>query len=164
MRERIWHEMVEAKLRSTYAKFYLSQQRVINKRFNAFILIFSASGVLGWGVWKIFPFATSIVVTGMSLIKLIGTELLPNDKVFEKSEKIIDFYFDYFNQIENLWYDHYNYIIDDNEAQCRFYNIVATEKEINKIVNEIIRKPNKEFLTKSEEETDKYFEKVFNVK
>ncbi|QDP86035.1 hypothetical protein FNJ88_10945 [Chryseobacterium sp. SNU WT5] len=163
MRERIWHEMVDAKLKGIYTKIYLAEQRKINKWFNAFILIFSASGVLGWSFWKDFPLATSILVSGMALFKIIGTEFLPNEKVFTKSEKIIDFYFNHFNQIENLWYDHYNYIVSDSEAQEKFYSIIKSESEINKIVNDVIRNQNSKMLSTAEIECDNYFKKIFNL-
>ncbi|WDF45287.1 hypothetical protein PQ459_10300 [Chryseobacterium sp. KACC 21268] len=161
MRDRIWYEMIQAKHRGIYCKFYLSQQREVNKWFNVFILLFSASGVLGWSFWKDLPLATSFIVAAMSLIKLIGTEMLPNDKVFEKSEKIIDFYFEYYNRLENLWYDHYNYNIDDDEAKTQFYEIVKSEKDINKVVNEVIRKANAKIHTRSENETTTYFNNIF---
>lgn len=161
MRERIWYEMVEAKLRGIYAKLYLAEQRIINKRFNAFILLFSGSGVLGWAFWKDFPLVSSIIVCGMSLFKILGTEFLPNEKVFEKAERIVDFYFDYYNQLENLWYDHYNEIITDPECQKRFYSICGSEKEINKTVNEVIRKGSMKLLAKAEIECNLYFNKIF---
>lgn len=163
MRDRIWHEMVEAKLRGYYAKLFLCEQRKVNKWFNAFILIFSASGVLGWSFWKDFPVLTSVVVSGMSLLKIIGTEFLPNEKVFEKADKVIDFYFDYYNQLEDLWYDHYNDIVEEGETKERFYRIVNTEKSINQMVNEIIRRQDLKILSKAELECTSYFDRVFKL-
>lgn len=84
MRERIWAEMVDSKYKICYLGFYLSKQRTNNKYFNIFILVFSTTGVLGWPILKELPFISSIIVMIMSIIKLIGTELVPNDNTFKK--------------------------------------------------------------------------------
>ncbi|WP_213279367.1 hypothetical protein [Chryseobacterium indologenes] len=162
MRERIWHELFDAKYKMIYCNLFLAKQRIINKWFNLVILIFSTSGVLGWPLWKDLPFATSIIIAIMSLVKLLGTELIPNDSMFRKSEVAIEKYCDYYNKLENLWYD---FERDENEikAQKKFYAIVAQEKDISKIVNEIIKKGNIALQSKAESECDNYFKNIFNT-
>lgn len=162
MRERIWYEMVDAKYKCIYCGLYLAKQRTINKWFNIFILAFSTSGVLGWPFWKELPFATSIVIMAMSIIKLLGTELVPNDNSFKKIEKAIDMYCDYFNKLESLWFQFDNENINDVKAHKKFYEIVAEEKNISKIINEIIKGSNTQFQNKAEIECNNYFNNLFN--
>ncbi|MCY0967893.1 hypothetical protein [Chryseobacterium wangxinyae] len=163
MRERIWFEMVDAKLKSIYCGLYLAKQRTINKWFNIIIVVFSTSGVLGWSFWKDLPFATSIIIMIMSIVKLLGTELIPNDNTFKKIEKSIDLYCDYYNKLENLWYEFDNDKIDNDKAQRKFYLIVAGEKDISKIINEVIKTKNSSFQDKAEIECNKYFDNIFNL-
>ncbi|WP_223559567.1 hypothetical protein [Chryseobacterium lathyri] len=163
MRERIWYEMVDAKYKSIYCGIFLSRQRIINKWFNVFILAFSTSGVIGWPFWKGFPFATSIIIMIMSLVKLLGTELVPNDNTFKKAEKAIDMYCDYFNTLENLWYEFDRENINETKAMKKFYAIVSKEKDISKIVNEIIKSKKLAFQNKAEMECDNYFNNIFNT-
>lgn len=162
MRERIWAEMVDSKYKIIYLGFHLAKQRANNKYFNIFILVFSTSGVLGWTWLKELPFITSIIVMIMSIIKLIGTELIPNDNTFKKIEKAIDSYCDYFNKLENLWYEFDRDTINETKAQKKFYLIMNDEKDITKIVNEIIKDGNKQFQTRAEMISTNYFNNIFN--
>ena len=98
----------------------------------------------------------------MSIVKLLGTELIPNDNTFKKIEKSIDLYCDYYNKLENLWYEFDGDKIDTNEAQNKFYLIAAEEKEISKIINEVIKTKNSSFQDKAEIECNNYFTNIFN--
>lgn len=162
MRERIWAEMVDSKYKTCYLGFYLSKQRERNKYYNIFILIFSTTGVLGWSVMKELPLISSIIVMAMSIIKILGTEIVPSDNTFKKIEKAIDLYCDHFNKIENLWYDFERESINEVKAQKKFYEIMKGEKEMNKIVNEIFKDGNEKIQTKAELHSNNYFNNVFN--
>lgn len=162
MRDRIWAEMVDSKYKICYLGFYLSKQRTNNKYFNIFILVFSTTGVLGWPILKELPFISSIIVMGMSIIKLIGTELVPNDNAFKKIEKAIDLYCDHFNKIENLWYEFERESVNETKAQKKFYTIINEEKEMNRLVNEIIKDGNNKIQTKAEIHSTNYFNNIFN--
>jgi len=64
-------------------------------------------------------------------LKLISPHIIPSEKQIEKLNSVTDFYFDYFNKIEQLWFDHYNDRINDEEAQTKFYELKNTERETN---------------------------------
>lgn len=162
MRERIWYEMVDSKYKIIYLGLFISKQRNRNKYYNIIILIFSTSGVLGWNYMKDLPFISSIIVMIMSIIKLIGTELIPNDNTFKKIEKAIDLYCDHFNKIENLWYELNGESINEDKAQKSFYKIMSQEKEISKIVNEVIKGDNKKLQAEAETRSTNYFTNIFN--
>ncbi|REC44429.1 hypothetical protein [Chryseobacterium sp. 5_R23647] len=162
MRERIWVEMVDSKYKIFYLGFYLSKQRTKNKYFNIFILIFSTSGVLGWPLLKEIPLVASIIVMIMSIVKLIGNELVPNDTTFKKIETAVDSYCDFFNKLENLWYEYDRGLIDETKAQRLFYSIMKDEKDINKIVNEVIKSSDNKIQVKAEERSTNYFNTIFN--
>jgi len=99
----------------------------------------------------------------VQLIKLLQTHIVPSDKQIEKLDSISDFYFDYYNKIENLWYDYNNDRLSDEDAQEKYYEIKSTEKEINKIVKDIIKSVNKSAANKADLETKSYLTRTFNV-
>lgn len=50
--------------------------------------------------WKDFPLVACIIVSLISLLKLISPHIVPSDKQIDKLDEITDFYFDYFNKLE----------------------------------------------------------------
>ncbi len=162
MRERIWYELGQVKHNHFYCVFLLARQRQILNYFNIIILAFSSAGIMGWAFWKEIPFVACIIVAIISLLKLLSPHIVPSDKQIDKLDIVTDFYFDYFNKLEQVWFDHHNNRITDKEAQAIFYNLKDTEKEINKIVNEIVKSTNKIILKKADTETRNYLQIIFN--
>jgi len=76
---------------------------------------------------------------------------------------VTDFYFDYFNKLEQLWFDFTKSRITEKELQTKFYKLKDTESEINKIVNEIVKRTNKKIKKKTEIETRNYLKLTFKV-
>jgi|GEM_PF-1679635 len=164
MRTRLWDEMMQCKHNHYYSLYVLEQKKNAIKWFTILTLAFSGTGgIMGWTIWKSFPLYACIVISLLQLSKLLQTHLIPTDKEIEKLNKVISFYFDYFNKLEQLWYDLYNKRLNDEEAQAKFYLINGSQKEINDIVNEVIKKKvNKKFYNKAAIETNSYVNRTFN--
>jgi hypothetical protein len=163
MRERIWYELTQSKHNNLYCVYLLSYLRQVLNVFNIIILAFSAGGIMGWAVWKEFPLASCIIIATISLLRLLQPHLIPSDKQIDKLDQVADFYFDYFNNLEQLWLDYYNSRITEKEAQTKFYKIKNSEKTINKTVIEIIKRTNKKVLSKTDLETRAYLKNNFNT-
>ncbi|MDF2192609.1 hypothetical protein [Paraflavitalea sp. CAU 1676] len=163
MRERIWSELGQAKHNHFYSCFLLARQRRWLNYYNMTILAFSSGGVMGWAIWKNLPLLSCIIVATISLAKLLSPHIMPSEKQIDKLDQISDFYFDYYNKIEQIWYDHYNDRITDEQAQARFYEIKNTERDIGKIVNEIVKSINKRIYIRADQETRNYLSNNFNV-
>src|SRR5688572_21537370 len=103
MRERIWHELTQAKHNHQYCCFLLSYWRHVVNIFNIIVLGFSTGGVMGWAFWEALPIASCIIIAAISLLRLLQPHLIPSEKHIDKLDQIADFYFDYFNQLEILW-------------------------------------------------------------
>lgn len=80
----------------------------------------------------------------------------------KRSKKTIDSYCDYFNKLENLWYEFERNSITEVKAQNKFYKIMSEEKDISKVVNEVIKGKNKKFQELAEEQSSSYFNNIFN--
>jgi predicted metallo-beta-lactamase superfamily hydrolase len=127
------------------------------------ILAFSSAGVMGWAIWKDVPLVSCVLVAGISLLRLLSPHLIPSEKQIDKLDQVIDFYCDYYNKMEQLWLNHYNERLTDQEAQKAFYKLKDTERTINKTVNEIVKSTNKKIFAKTETECINYFKRTFNI-
>jgi predicted metallo-beta-lactamase superfamily hydrolase len=162
MRERLWYELGQVKHNHFYCVFLLSQQRRIMNYFNMTILAFSSAGIMGWSFWKEIPLVACVIVATISLLKLLSPHIVPSDKQIDKLDNVADFYFDYFNKLEQIWLDHYNYRTTDEKTQFLFYTLKDTEREISKTVNEIVKSTNKKIHKRADTETRNYLQRTFN--
>lgn len=162
MRERIWYELGQVKHNHYYCVFLLAKQRRILNYFNITILAFSSAGIMGWGVWQNTPLISCVIVAAISLLKLLSPHIVPSDKQIDKLDNVTDFYFDYFNKLEQIWLDHYNYRTTDEETQTLFYSLKDSEREINKVINEIVKSNNKNIQKRADLETRNYLSRTFN--
>lgn len=163
MRERIWYELTQAKHDHTASTFLLAERRNQIKWFNVIVLIFSGGGIMGWRVWEYLPVISCVIITAIQLLKLLQPHILPSEKNIERLEEVIDFYFDYNIEIEQLWLDHFNYRIDDKVAQDRFYELKEKEKAINKKTNEIVKDISNRIKKKADREVRQYFKNNFQT-
>ena len=163
MTERIWYELGQIKHNQLYCLYLLLRQKIILNIFNIVILVFSSAGIMGWKIWDDFSFIACIIIAVISLLKLISPHIIPSEKQIEKLNSVTDFYFDYFNKIEQLWFDHYNDRINDEEAQTNFYELKNTERDTNKTVNEIIKSTNNRIYKKTDKETRDYLRQIFKT-
>jgi hypothetical protein len=161
MRNRLWIELCQAKHNSRYCVVLLAYRRKTLNWFTCIILVFSSAGVMGWKFWNDLPLVSCVIISSIQLLRLIQPHLLPTEKQIDKLDAVVDFYFDYFNRLEALWFDYEKDRKTEDEIQDEFYKIKDLEKPINKIVNEIVKTTNKKILEKCDFEVREYL-KIFN--
>ncbi len=162
MRNRIWFELCQAKHNQRYCILLLAYRRRLLNLFTILILTFSGAGVMGWALWKEFPLIACIIISIIQLLRLLQPHLIPTEKQVDKLDSVVDFYFDYCNELEKIWMDYERDKCNDDEAQNSFYTLKASEKQINKSVSELIKMTNKKILIKAEQETREYLKNNFN--
>jgi hypothetical protein len=163
MTERLWYELGQVKHNHFYCVFLLGRQREQLNYFNIAILIFSSGGMMGYPLWKEIPIIACTIVAIISLLKLISPHIIPSDKQLDKLDQVADFYFDYFNKLEQLWFDFDRDRITEVELQNKFYSLKDLERETNKKVNEIVKRPIKSLETKADTETRQYLKLTYNT-
>jgi hypothetical protein len=163
MRERIWTELTQAKFNVEFAGLYADRQRSLLRYFNIFVLVFSAGGVMGWSFWDNFPLIACILIGAVSLLRHIQPQLIMTEKQIINLDTISKFYFNYYNNLEKLWYDNEDEQIDNQTLKSEFFKIKNSESEINSLVNETIRTKPKKLVKKSKEYSDQYFKLSFNT-
>lgn len=134
---------------------------MVVQKFNIAITIFSTSGVMGWGFWQEVPLVACVIISVISLLKLLQTQIIPSEKQLEEYSKVADFYFNFYLEIEKLWLDIENETIDFDTTHERFMILKQSERETNKTTNNIHKALNKRLAVKSEEATLKFINRAF---
>ncbi|MHC1707468.1 MAG: hypothetical protein AB9842_08100 [Bacteroidales bacterium] len=161
MRTRIWSEMTEAKFKSNFIVLYLKFQRTVITYSNVLLLVFSSSGIFGWKVWDYMPLLSCVLIAVISLFKLIKQEIVYSEKQILKLEKVNEFYSEYYNKLERLWYEFEGKRVNEVQATQAFYQIKNTEIGIDRVVNEVVKYNIKKFIDKAKRTSDNYFTNTF---
>jgi hypothetical protein len=164
MRNRVWFELTQAKHHIEFTTLYAEVQRRNLRYFNISILVFSTSGVMGWKIWGNWPVIACVIITVVSLIRLIQPHIIMSDNQISNLDKISNFYSNYFNKLEELWYDSEHGIKEQESIKMEFYKIKETELEFNNIINETVRNKPKKILEKAINQSDTFFRKTYNTK
>lgn len=163
MRNRIWAELTQSKHNIEFISNYSERQRFILRFFNMGILAFSSAGIMGWRIWESLPLIACIIIAGISLLRLLQPHIIMNEKQLKSLDDIHRFYVDYYNKIEELWFDFESDRITENQASKTFFELKKLETDINPIIAETIRSKPKRILEKCKKNTDEYFKQVFNT-
>ncbi len=163
MRNRIWAELTQAKHNIEFATLYSDQQRFVLRVFNIGVLAFSSAGIMGWKVWQHMPLVACVVIAIISLLRLLQPHLIMNEKQLKNLDDIHRFYADYFNQIEELWFDFESDRLTEEQATKHFFEFKKRETDINPIIAETIRNKPRRIVSKSKLHSDQYFKQVFNT-
>jgi len=128
MRERLWHNLQNAKFKATYL-CELSKRATIWGNLYSFVLAFGTAGsVAAWAVWESFPVIWAVIV-GISQFLHVAKPYIPflkTDKEFmELSFKYESLYLCY----EKLWFVLENEKEDEDSIEEQFYVLRDTEFE-----------------------------------
>ncbi|RLD60763.1 MAG: hypothetical protein DRJ05_04000 [Bacteroidetes bacterium] len=163
MRNRIWTELTQAKHNTEFATLYSDQQRFVLRVFNIGVLAFSSAGIMGWKVWQHMPLIACVIIAIISLLRLLQPHLIMNEKQLRNLDDIHRFYADYFNQIEELWFDFESDRLTEEQATKQFFEFKKREIDINPIIAETIRNKPRRIVNKCKLHSDQYFKQVFNT-
>ena len=162
MRNRLWSELCKAKHNGLYCVKLLAYRKRLVNMFTTVILVCSSAGIMGWKIWNDFPLFSCIIISTIQILRLIQPQYLPTERQIDKLDSVVDFYFDYFNKLEQLWLDFENDRKTELEVQTEFYVLKDSEKPINKIINDIVKRTNKKILAKCDIEANEYLTAIYN--
>lgn len=161
MRDDIWKALTEAKFTQIYTEKTCQYYKRVSNIVNITTLVFSSGGVImGAAFWKegkIFPFISCIIITVVQTLKLIAPKLFPTEKEYKKLNDIIDFFFNQSHELHKLWHEFDKDEITEKVARERYFKIMAKEKAILKLTNEVLSDDNKKRIREAEEATHLYF-------
>lgn len=163
MDERIWNVMFEAKFNEEYLCKLIKRYQVINWRYNSAITISSALGMIVWKTWGMAPFVSCVIITALTLLKSVKSDLIPSEKVIGDFNQISKSYSEIFSKYEMLFRNLRNDRIDNASAQKRFAKIESIKRDIDSRVNEIRRKDNKQLIQITRTECIAFFNSSFKI-
>lgn len=125
------------------------------------ILAFSTTGIMGWAVWSSYPILACLIVSAISFVKLLAPHLIPSEKDIDKLDDVVDFYFDYYNSLEQLWFDFYNGRLTEEAMQNKFFALKNSERDVNKAINRLVKTTNDKLRNRADIETTEYLQRTF---
>lgn len=136
MREKTWHEFIDARYGDLYLCLYISRQKSIRKWFKVLTILFSASGI--FFVYKDYDIPTyfSLAFIGLAqLATMIETHVIHSEKQIEELSRLRMLYYDRWNKLEKLLitYDDYS----EHEATDKFFEYRELAREAEELDNQL---------------------------
>lgn len=163
MTNKLWAELTQARFNLEFCALYSERQRLLLKWFNILVLAFSTSGVMGWKVWDNVPLIACLVVSGLSLLRLVQPHLIMTERQIAGIDSLHMFYIEYYNKLEEFWFDVELSSLSEKQIIDRLYQLKTTETPILQKVNDLdLRKPIG-LTKKAEREANIYLCSHFNI-
>ncbi len=160
-RNRIWEELKQAKANIICVQKYTDEKRAYNRYYNGFIAVTASAGALGSLLNEHIPFATSILIGFVSIIKSVLPNFVQGESELSSLDVLADFYNKYMNSLENIWYRFDHDIITEEEAMKEFFELKETECDKQSQLNRLVRNISKKFQKKIDEEATMYINSVY---
>jgi hypothetical protein len=162
-RNKIWYEFIQAKHNVEYLDEYIKFQIKLKNWFNVLILIFSASGLMGLKIWVYMPEVACVIITIISIVKLISPHIIISDDKLAKIGRFMGFYIDHANDLEQLWDNIYWMKISEEQAQEQYYKIKKTEKDSLIDMSLFGIREIKKLDNRARKRTCSYLNRMFNI-
>lgn len=162
MKEKIWHEFIDARYGDLYLCQYIARQRSIRKWFKIGTILFSASGI--FFVYKDYEIPTyiSLAFIGFAqLATMVESHLIHSEKQIEDLSQLRMLYYDRWNKLEKLFirYDDYT----EQEATDKFFEYRELAKEAEKLDDQLNIQQYSKLMEIAEVENRQYLKTYYNV-
>ena len=149
MRNKIWYSLVHSKTNEYYSAYVTRYYQWTDWIVNSFLVITTSSSVAAWILWKQFPLVWAIIIAISQLLMLLKPFLLFPKYVKTYNEK--NLIFQHLSwELEKLWYNLENSIIDEQKAFDEYDRIKQKLIESDKFPEEVIIITHKKALEKAE--------------
>jgi len=163
-RNRIWEEMKQAKANVLCLLHYTDIMRRWNRWYNFFIAFSASFGALGSIYSTSIPLYTSIAVAFVSIIKSLIPKLLQTETELFELDKLSDFYSDYLNSLERLWYDLDHDFVDEKMTMELFFKLKQEECPKQSMYNRGVRFISRKMDNKIKQKSSEYIDEVYFTK
>ena len=163
-RNRIWEEMKQAKANILCLQKYTDKKRGRLRYYNMSIALLASGGALGSVINMWIPTVTSFIVAFGSIIKSVMPNFLQTEPELLELDGLSDFYSEYLNHLEKIWYDSDNDIIDEQKAMSQFFELKESECDKASILNRGVTNISKKMQNRINEEAGEYINRVYFTK
>lgn len=158
---RIWEELKQAKVNIICLQKYTDRKRSKNRIYNAFVALTSSAGALGYVINEMIPVYTSIAVGFFSIVKSILPNFIQTEPELSELDNLSDFYVQYMNSLEKIWYNHEYKHIDEKATMDCFFELKETECNQQSKMNKGVRNISRKFQTEIDSEAEEYVNRVY---
>ena len=163
-RNRIWEEMKQAKANIVCLQRYTDKRRTALRWYNALMITISSGGALTSLIDKWYAVGATILIAVMSLLKAALPNLVQTEEELSELDRLLDYYNQYLNKLEKLWYEYDKDIISEDEMMNKLF--AYKDEECNKmsVLNKGIRSLTKKEQDKIDKECGEYIDRVYFIK
>lgn len=153
MRNKIWYSLVNCKTNEFYTSYVTRYYQWSEWVSNSVLVITTSSSVAAWAVWDELYVVWGVIIGISQLLMLLKPFLLFPKYVKTYSEKNISYQYLSW-ELEKLWYNYENSLIDESVAFVEYDKIKRELIENDKFPDEVIVIIHK----KAQEKAEKKFE------
>ena len=119
---------------------------------------------MGFSIDESIPFYTSLLVGFVSIIKSILPNFLQSETELSELDNLSDFYVQYMNSLERLWYNFDHNYVDEENTMKYFFDLKETECSKQSKLNKGVRNISKKFQEELNDGATEYINRVYFVK
>lgn len=161
IRNKLWEEIKFSRSTINTILWYTDNQRKWSRFYNIGIAVVATLGTFGVMVDKLIPFYSTLIVAIASFVKALFPQLIQSEQELVELDSISDYYEEYYNSLEHLWYNHENRIIDTNQLANDLFQLIKKSANNKSKMNRLLRRIPKKAKSKINNQVDLYLKEVF---
>jgi phosphatidylglycerophosphate synthase len=161
-RNRIWEELLQAKVNIVCIQRYTDSGRKILRIIDSLIIICATVGTVGSVYNKWFAIICIGLVTISSILKSILPNITQSEQELSELDRLMTFYSMYMNNLERLWYEYNNEKkIFEHEMIHKLFEMKQEECDKYSLLNKEVRNISKKENKKIKEKCTEYINRVY---
>ena len=161
VRNKIWEELKRAHANVLCLVWYTSRQRKYDRWYQLFIALVASGGTFGYMINVYAPLFSSGIIAFVSVAKSIFPHFLQPEKELCILDGLMDYYNQYMNELEHLFYQLDHKDINDREAILKIYELKEDECSKLSIMNRLVRNIPQSRNKEIDKESTEYINKVY---
>lgn len=161
VRNKIWEEIKQAHVNILCLRWYTDRQRKHERYYQFFIAITASAGTFGYMFENWLPFASSLLIAFISVVKSIFPQIIQPEKELCILDGLMDFYNKYMNDLEFLMYQCDVGKFDEDETMIKMHSFKGEECEKQSIMNRFVRSIPPKRMQLFINESTEYINKVY---
>ena len=161
VRNKIWEELKQAHANVLCICWYTNRQRKHDRWYQMFIAIIASAGTFGYLFDNIAPLISSGIIAFVSVVKSLFPHFLQPEKELCVLDGIMDYYNQYMNEMEHLFYRFDHGSITEDETIEKVYELKKDECSRQSIMNRFVRSIPASRHGKIDKESTEYINRVY---
>ena len=161
VRNKIWEEMKQAHANVLCIQWYTDKQRKYERYYQIFIALVASGGAFGYLFNSIIPWITSVAIAFVAVAKSLFPNFLQSEKELLALDGLMDYYNDYMCELEHLFYQFDNNIVDEKSAEENLFKLKKGECGKESSLNRLIRSIPSRRMKKNIEQSEEYLNAVY---